>query len=72
MFAPWGTGCQSCVQNVIFGTCMKNEICDSGLFDSIEEVFKEKLAFLDVLGEFGEKLAGWLAKLVGQFVGECK
>ena len=70
MFFPGlGVSCQGCVQDVIFGICMKDEICDSGFFDSIEEVFKEKLAFLDVVGD---TIAGWLTKLVNMFIGECK
>ena len=70
MFVPGlGGSCQMCVQEVIFGTCMADEICDSGLFDSIEEVFKEKL---DILGAAGEKLAGWLADLLNLVIGECK
>lgn len=68
-FLNLGVACQSCVQDVIFGTCLKDELCDSGVFDSIEEVFKEKLSFLTT---FGEKLASWLAKLVQLFIGECK
>ena len=59
--------CRDCIQDVIFGTCLADALCDSGLFDSITEYFDEKIR--ETTGDF---VADLMSALTKRFIGECK
>ena len=57
--------CRYCIQGVIFRTCLAEELCDSGLFETIIQFFKDKLGNVPFVSTLVEQL-------FKHFVGECK